>query len=287
VRPAGGWATTSSPNGELTADDGAANDALGSSVAVAGDTIVSGAPTRTVGINAGQGAAYVFTRPAPSITIASPRNGASYIQGQSVRAAFTCADDRDGSGLASCAGTTADGATVDTSIVGRHAFTVTATDTAGEQRTEHVEYTVVPRTLGIAAPTISRFTQSHRIWREGAKPASISRARAIPVGTTFSFVLDRTARVAFAFAKRTVGRTVGGRCVALTRTNRTRSPCRRALAAGTLTFAGHPGTDAVSFQGRISRHRRLRPGPYTVSVTATDSAGRHSKPRRLAFTIVG
>jgi FG-GAP repeat len=49
---------------ELTASDGAVGDDLGASLAIWGDTIVAGAPARKVGGNAGQGAAYVFVKPA-------------------------------------------------------------------------------------------------------------------------------------------------------------------------------------------------------------------------------
>ncbi len=51
-------------NAELTAADGAAGDALGSSVAVSGSTIAVGAPYHTIAGNARQGAVYVFTKPA-------------------------------------------------------------------------------------------------------------------------------------------------------------------------------------------------------------------------------
>ena len=47
---------------EFTASDGAAGDNFGASVAVSGNTVVVGAPLHTVGANAGQGAAYVFTK---------------------------------------------------------------------------------------------------------------------------------------------------------------------------------------------------------------------------------
>src|SRR5262249_21705547 len=47
---------------KLTADDGAAGDQLGSSVAITGDTIVMGAPLDDVGSKSDQGAAYVFVR---------------------------------------------------------------------------------------------------------------------------------------------------------------------------------------------------------------------------------
>ena len=49
---------------KLTASDGAANDELGISVSVDGDTVVVGAHLHDVGANANAGAAYVFTKPA-------------------------------------------------------------------------------------------------------------------------------------------------------------------------------------------------------------------------------
>src|SRR5258708_29839344 len=53
-----------SQQAKVIANDGAANDGLGLSVALDGDTLVVGAPNATVGNNAGQGAAYVFVRSA-------------------------------------------------------------------------------------------------------------------------------------------------------------------------------------------------------------------------------
>jgi len=47
---------------KLTASDGAAEDAFGESVAIDGETMVVGAPYRTVDGHFGQGALYVFTR---------------------------------------------------------------------------------------------------------------------------------------------------------------------------------------------------------------------------------
>ena len=286
VMPAGGWATTRTPDGELTAPAGAADDGFGYSVAVSGDTVAAGTPGHTVGLNKAQGAAHVFTRPAPWITIESPHDGARYRQGEVVDAVFACADPPDGSGLASCSGTTADGAPIDTGTLGAHTFTVSASDTAGEQSTQSVTYTVVsgPGQHATAAPTMSRFTQSHRTWREGTRFASISRKRRIPIGTIFSFTLDQRARVVFAFTERTAGRKVGRRCVAQTSTNRRRRACQRAVAAGELTFAAHTGINKVVFQGRVSPTRRLKPGSHTVTITAINAAGR-SRPRQLTFTI--
>jgi hypothetical protein len=61
VRPGGGW-TSATETAKLTASDGLANDDLGYSVAVSGDTIAAGAPLDDVAA-ANQGSVYVFVRP--------------------------------------------------------------------------------------------------------------------------------------------------------------------------------------------------------------------------------
>jgi len=129
-------------------------------------------------------------------------------------------------------------------------------------------------------PLISGLSQSHRIWA-----ATKSRTRKRPVGTTFSFTLNVSARVDFAFTQQVGGRKVNGRCIAETRKNRGKPSCTRSVTSGTLFFTGHAGQNRYSFQGRISRLHRLRVGGYTLVVTATNAAGQ-SKPQSLRFTIV-
>ena len=66
VRPKSGWAGARTQAATLTESDGAAEDLFGDfigSVAVSGDTIVIGSPSRTFGENLDQGEAYVFVRP--------------------------------------------------------------------------------------------------------------------------------------------------------------------------------------------------------------------------------
>jgi hypothetical protein len=65
ARPAGGWSGATEQLATLTASDAAANDLLGSSIAVSGDgsTVAAGAPEAAIGANEGQGAAYVFAQP--------------------------------------------------------------------------------------------------------------------------------------------------------------------------------------------------------------------------------
>jgi hypothetical protein len=62
VMPAGGWANATQ-TAELTASDPKADEDLGWSVAISGDTVVVGAPNHEAGSNPGQGVAYVYAKP--------------------------------------------------------------------------------------------------------------------------------------------------------------------------------------------------------------------------------
>ena len=135
------------------------------------------------------------------------------------------------------------------------------------------------------APVISTLTQSHSSWRVGKKLAALARRRA-PVGTVFSLSVDEQATIALAFTQKTAGRTLDGRCVAATPRNRKRPSCKRTVSRGTISLTGHTGVNKVTFQGRISRSKKLKPGRYTVTVTATNAAAQHSASKALSFTIV-
>ena len=63
TEPASGWANMTQ-TAKITASDGAANDHFGWSISISGSTVVVGVAWATVGANANQGAAYVFTEPA-------------------------------------------------------------------------------------------------------------------------------------------------------------------------------------------------------------------------------
>jgi FG-GAP repeat len=155
---------------------------------------------------------------------------------------------------------------------------------ADQTFTTATEHTVVPPVA--VPPIITSATQSNHLWREGAKLAHISKRRKPPVGTTFSFTLNEQASVTFAFTQRVGGRTVNHKCVAQTKKNRHKHGCKRTVTPGTMTFTGHPGTNKVSFQGRLSRSKKLGLGSYTLAITATNAAGQHSSTKQLSFTIV-
>ena len=103
----------------------------------------------------------VVDRTDPSVTITTPADGASFAQGAVVNADFACADEVGGSGLASCVGPVADGSPIDTSTVGPHTFSVTATDSSANTATVTHNYTVVPPNAPVGdrtAPTVRIIT---------------------------------------------------------------------------------------------------------------------------------
>ncbi|MEA2424978.1 MAG: hypothetical protein QOH13_1388, partial [Thermoleophilaceae bacterium] len=143
-----------------------------------------------------------------------------------------------------------------------------------------------PPTTSPTPPNVTNVTQSHGTWQEGNLLAALASKSKPPVGTTFTFALNAQARISFAFTQRVGGRKVKGRCVAQTKDNRRGPACTRTVTPGRLSFPGHSGTNRVSFQGRISPARKLKPGRYSLIITATNAAGQHSSAKTLRFTIV-
>lgn len=169
--------------------------------------------------------------------------------------------------------------------VGSYTVTVTVTDSDGIQASAKLAITILP------PPRITNARQSASVWRGGGGLARISRTarasrRRPPVGTRFSFAMNGQAAVTFSFTRKVEGRQVGMKCVAMTRSNARRKPCKRTITAGTLAFTNHKSTNKVAFQGRLSRSKRLNPGRYTLIISATNTARARSAPVSLTFTIV-
>jgi len=143
-----------------------------------------------------------------------------------------------------------------------------------------------PHILPPPLPRLTAARETHRAWREGSRLARVARTHGPPVGTTFSFALNERAGVSFEFRRHVSGREVAGRCLAITRANARHRPCGRTVPSGSLSFAGRVGVNRVAFQGRLSRARRLRPGRYTLIITATNSVGARSAGAFLGFTIL-
>jgi hypothetical protein len=127
---------------------------------------------------------------------------------------------------------------------------------------------------GTPAPVVSAVSLDHKTWRLGS------------AGMTISFRLSKPGKATLAFSRASGGRKVGRRCVAPTRPNRHNPRCTRQVSVGTFSVNAHAGLNRVPFQGRLSKHRTLRPGRYELRITATDAAGKRSTPRTASFTVL-
>jgi hypothetical protein len=97
----------------------------------------------------------------PAIAVAAPTDGLVVARGAPVTVDYSCADDAGGPALSAsgCVGDVAAGGTLDTSTVGDHPFTVTATDPAGNQSAWTGTYTVAANRpdAAIRAPSVTRY----------------------------------------------------------------------------------------------------------------------------------
>jgi hypothetical protein len=107
-------------------------------------------------------------------------------------------------------------------------------------------------------PALTHVRESHRVWRERG-----GRTAHAPIGTAFSFRLDKVSRVQLTFARAADRRKVG-----------------------TLVTAGGVGAGRVRFSGKLPNGKVLKPGGYIVTVVAVGPGGLRSQPSELTFTIV-
>lgn len=117
--------------------------------------------------------------------------------------------------------------------------------------------------VALPAPVLTSFKQSHARWKAGSQLPKISAAAAaatVPVGTTFTFSVSQPSALRLVF--------------------------KRPASSSVLSLRAPSGPDKLTFQGRLSSTRRLAPGTYTVTITATNAAGKTSRPQSLTFTIV-
>jgi hypothetical protein len=149
--------------------------------------------------------------------------------------------------------------------------------------------TAATTTTTATAPQLTGLRQSASQWRDGTAAATISakrKAKQPPIGTTFSFSLSEPASVTLTFTEPVAGRKAGKQCVAQTKKNAKAHSCSRTVTVGSLKLSGRDGADEVHFDGVLSKRSKLKPGRYTVTAVATNSAGERSASEHLSFTIV-
>jgi hypothetical protein len=146
---ANGWNNGDVSFGFTTGDatSGVASATPGSPVVVGGEGAALSASV-TVTDNAGNNETFStpavkIDRTAPTVTITSPGDGASYLLGAQLRAGYSCSESL--SVIASCAGPVANGDAIDTSTAGAFSFAVNATDQAGNTASRSHDYSVVVR----------------------------------------------------------------------------------------------------------------------------------------------
>ena len=119
-----------------------------------------------------QSKSFLIDTVAPTISLTGFNDGDTFTQGRPIKVTYTCADEAGGSGVASCTGTTASGANLDTSTPGTFTYTVTAKDAGGNTTTVTRTYNVltatntngspsgtVPATLSLTLGTAAQFGQ--------------------------------------------------------------------------------------------------------------------------------
>ncbi len=167
----------------------------------------------------------------PSIAIVTPTNGATYTQGQAVTAVYSCTPG-EGTGLKTCSGAVPNGATIDTSVLGLHTFTVNAEDSDGGRATKEVTYTVV----GAPAPSVPDTIL-------GSHPKGKVKAK-------------KKIKVSFSFSSPTAGATF---------------ECK--LDKGAFAPCASP------------KSYKVKPGKHTFSVEAVSSGGTDPTPATFSFRV--
>jgi hypothetical protein len=153
-------------------DDGAVTCAGNVPNGTAIDTGAAGAKTFTVtatdtaGNSDTKSVGYTVDGSAPAISIAVPSDGASVVAGSKLPVSYTCSDDDGAADVVSCAGTAPNGSELSTNAAGKHTFTVTAVDVAGNTTTRTVSYEVAAQR---GTPVLTAFKIKPAAFRKSTK----------------------------------------------------------------------------------------------------------------------
>jgi hypothetical protein len=144
-------------------------------LATSGNGLVAAGYFSAMGPFSTQGLAVFGQLRLASALITTPANAATYTQGQTVTASYSCTDPAGPTQLASCSGPIPSGQAINTSTPGQHSFTVTATDADGNTSTQTASYNVAgPPSTSIATPahnpnyTLGQFVRATYSCQEGS-----------------------------------------------------------------------------------------------------------------------
>jgi len=143
------WTCTDLPLADGNPGSGCVSTPGNSLITGEGRGITTTVPVSDVAGNTATGVspAVNIDRTPPTIAITAPVSATAYTLNQSVAASYTCtdpllADGHAGSGAAICAGTVANGASINTGSVGAKTFSVSSQDYAGNTSARTLTYTV-------------------------------------------------------------------------------------------------------------------------------------------------
>ena len=220
----------------------------------------------------------------PEITIAAPVDGGEFLQNSVQNASFSC-DDAD-SGVESCTGTVANGAALDTSTIGTHEFTVTATDKAGNETTQTVSYVVNSTAVegevgGSVSATLSLQLGSAASF--GAFTPGIARDyTASTAANVVSSAGDATLTVSDPSAEHT-GKLVNGAFALASPVHASATSAAGTAAPGGAVGGADAPTTLLTYAGPVSNDQATV--TFTQSIGAGDALRTGSYSKTLTFTL--
>ena len=144
-----------------------------------------------------------------------------------------------------------------------------------------------PATKDTSAPVLRSVSLTHSRFRV-ARGATVIAARRIPRGTQLRFESSEAAKLTILVERQVPGRKLRKGKKRICRPVHKRpkhGACKALRRRATLTRHVQAGKGHVSLSGRIGK-RRMTPGRYRLTITATDAAGNRSRPIHRSFTIL-
>jgi hypothetical protein len=213
----------------------------------------------------------------PTATIGSPSSGAQYTQGEAVSTAFSCADDPNGPGIASCvdsAGARSPGS-LDTSTTGSHSYTVTATSADGLTDATTVTYTVVAP----AAVTPATAGTSGTL---GAGATSVTGTTAsVPLTCAGAAAVTCQARLVLSIVETVQGKKVIAVAARMPRKSKKRKVVV-VLASKTVTVSGGQKLTVHLQLNAVGKRLLAKHSPLKAKLTIT--VGSKTIPSTVTFT---
>jgi|GEM_PF-1242195 len=179
----------------------------------------------------------------------------------------------------------------DADVFKRDIARVTATNAHGSESAFSNPSDVVPDAAGrtapdTTAPVLSAVSLSRARFRVGRAATALSAAvRRVGAGTVLRFTSSEDGQLSVAIERALPGRVGPKRTCQPLRGRARGRRCAIYRSAGALSRELHAGPGRIPFSGRIGA-RRLAPGRYRMTLTASDAAGNVSVPARLPFTIL-